>query len=186
MHIKSVVDIMDILGANILIVHAGDLEDEYTDSKFNRLCGSIEEILTYSENKKIKIAIENIATPLSKTSVLLNFVETLNSDRLGICLDIAHANLNENIEDVILTCVKYILATHISDNDGLSDQHYMPGEGIIEWNSVTQQLHNVNYTGTFTLELRKHNGLKNTLDRLKSGLKQNFFLKFYSDQENMR
>jgi sugar phosphate isomerase/epimerase len=183
-HTEKVMEVMDMLGAELLVVHASGAEDDYSAGKLSNLRHSLEQLLLRLQEKGIKLALENIVTPLSTTDHLLELIEPFSPDQVGICLDIGHAHLNETVEAAILNCGSRIMGVHISDNDGTADSHFIPGEGVIDWQNVINMLSRACYNGILTLELRQYQGLQTTLDKIKSGKKCNFSLNFYADQEN--
>lgn len=58
-----------------------------------------------------------------------------------------------NMYQAIKECGNRLLATHISDNDGSGDQHYIPFNGNINWKDVISALKDINYKGAFNLEI---------------------------------
>ncbi len=109
---------------------------------------SIEKIVRKAEELKIKIAVENISRPY-----YLEYLFTeLKSDYLGFCYDTSHDWLYSNNKAEILENWQHILfATHLSDNDGKFDRHWLPGEGIVQWNDLAGLFSGV-YKGCLTLE----------------------------------
>ena len=81
-----------------------------------------------------------------------------NADWFGICIDTGHSNKamrfgNPSAADVIRMCGKDIIALHLNDNDGLSDQHKTPATGTIDWNDVFSALDEVGFNGVYNLEV---------------------------------
>jgi sugar phosphate isomerase/epimerase len=183
-HTERVLDVMGILGAELLVVHAGDLEDDYSAAKLNNLSRSLKRLLPRLQAKGIKLALENINTPLSTTVHLLELLEPFDPDWVGVCLDVGHAQLNEDVGQAILSCGSRLMGVHVSDNDGKSDSHFVPGEGVIDWKNVINMLLNVCYTGVLTLELRQYGELEAFMDKVKRGIANRFDLNFFADQEN--
>ncbi len=185
-HTNKVLDIMGVLGAKLLVAHAGDLKDDYSKDKLNNLRRSLEQLLPRLQEQGVRLALENIATPLSTTTRLLELLNSFNSDYLGICLDIGHARLNEDVKQAILGSGSKIMGVHVSDNDGVSDLHRIPGEGVIDWQRTINLLQKVRYKGVLNLELRQHEGLLTTLEKIKKGIKCHFNLNFFPNREKRR
>lgn len=80
-------------------------------------------------------------------------IEYLVADHpnLGICCDVNHL-FKELPEQFIKRLGAKIITTHISDNDGNDEKHWLPGEGVIHWDSVVNALAGVNYNGVFLYE----------------------------------
>jgi sugar phosphate isomerase/epimerase len=72
---------------------------------------------------------------------------------LGVCCDVNHL-FKEKPQQFIERLGDRIVTTHISDNDGTDERHWMPGEGVIEWQEVLQALTRVGYRGAIMHEVR--------------------------------
>ena len=79
-------------------------------------------------------------------------------DSFCVCVDTGHTNLTcafgcPSVEDIIKSLNKHVKALHLHDNNGLKDQHKIPGTGDIIWQNVLKTLDEINYTGTYNLEV---------------------------------
>ncbi|AEE92051.1 Xylose isomerase domain-containing protein TIM barrel [Tepidanaerobacter acetatoxydans Re1] len=109
---------------------------------------SISYLTKKAEEYKIKIALEN-----TKLNGGIPFVlSEIQSDYLGLCYDSSHARLNG--EEALLEDFGHrLIALHISDNDGQKDRHWLPGNGIIDWNKFLESFPKDSYSGNLTLEV---------------------------------
>ena len=101
----------------------------------------------------IQIAMENL-TPnrLVETSAeALEIVEAVG-DNIGICFDVNHL-FAEPIRDFIRNAGKCIITMHVTDNDGIAERHWIPGEGVIDWQELFAELEKINYDSTMIAEL---------------------------------
>ena len=73
-------------------------------------------------------------------------------DRLRVCLDTNHL-LNESIVDFIHKVNDKIITTHVSDYDFIDEKHWLPGEGMLDWEAVTKALNDIGYKGAWLYEL---------------------------------
>ncbi len=160
-HIKAM-EIASTFGVETITIHMGKFTDfsvpvsKYVDATH----ASLEYLLPYAEKYGITICIENVWYPTSETSVLLDTINRFNSPNLGICLDAGHYNImsgkfkdpanrmwgtHPNSEpewspDMIERLHPHITICHIHDNNGIADQHYIPGDGNIEWDVIIPKL----------------------------------------------
>jgi len=173
-HIGMVMELLPQLGAKTLILHVGGLHDEFSSPRIELFKESGLKLLPQLERLDLKLALENIATPLSALSNLIALVREINSPRVGLCLDIGHANLQGRPGEAIERCAGSLLAVHLSDNDGQSDQHLVPGEGNIPWPEVIRRLDKIGFNGPLTLELRQYGDWAVTKEKIVKCLKYKF------------
>ena len=111
----------------------------------------------------VRIALENMADssrPYGRRQFgafiedLLDLIERVGGEALGICLDTSHANMQGlDVAGAVRQAGKRLIATHISDNDGSGDQHRTPGGGTIDWPAVMRALGEIGYAGLLNLEI---------------------------------
>lgn len=161
-----------ILGGRYMIVHPAvpdgcvydKLRDEAKDINIERL----QALQKCAEEYDVVICLENTfvtdrqtkrkcPTACSEAVEIVDYLETLNSDRFAACLDVGHANaLGLSIPDEIHTLGKHLRAVHIHDNDGRDDLHAVPflhpKLSSIDWGQVCTALRETGYSGTFNFE----------------------------------
>ena len=122
-------------------------------------------LIPYLEKYNIKVAIENLfsynpvlrrhcRSTCSTAEDVIDYIETLNSDRFVACLDTGHANLagQDPVEMIYKLGNKHLHVTHIHDNYFTIDAHMMPGMGNIDWISIAKALHDIQFEGVFNYE----------------------------------
>lgn len=122
----------------------------------------------YIRGKNICICLENLfpypeepgdVHPVCDTETagqLLEIIEAVGSDQLGICLDTGHLNVSgvQSLGEFIRTAGDRLWALHIADNDGTSDQHLMPySRGTVNWEEVLAALKEIDYRYLFNMEI---------------------------------
>lgn len=102
-----------------------------------------------------RLAVENMEREdeISTAEELIAITDALG-ERAGICLDTGHAHMRGLcIPEMIRKMGPRLIATHIADNHGTSDEHYMPYFGTIPWEEVTAALDDIDYKGYMTYEI---------------------------------
>jgi sugar phosphate isomerase/epimerase len=153
-----------------LVVHLGLPRTQGSPADNNRSAArrSIEELHRLAEPLGVRLAVEVIPNDLSRAGSLVHFVEAdLEGSNVGICLDFGHAHLDGDLVDAIETVSEHLLATHVHDNRGRSDEHLVPLEGTIDWPAALTALQKVGYDGTLLLEIAAHGPPRDTLRRAK-------------------
>jgi len=133
----------------------------------------IKELVRYGQELNVIIAIEN-----TRRVDYLNYIfSNVESQHLGFCYDSSHDFLYSPEPGSILKKWGHLLvATHFSDNDGKEDSHWLPSEGIINWDVVRDNFPINTYKGVISLEAfpkdvakeRKEEFLQKALKRIKS------------------
>jgi sugar phosphate isomerase/epimerase len=119
----------------------------------------------------IQITIENLPrTCLGNTSNEILYL-TNGIDGIGVCFDINHT-LQETPQHFVREVGSLIKTIHVSDRDKADERHWLPGEGVIEWNEVIAALSEVGYTGPFLYE--SHGTLSEKVQSFKQ-LKADYF-----------
>lgn len=135
-----------------MIVHLteGNSPPEASDIGFNR----IKSITDRAERKGINIALENLRRPDYLEYVYAN----VKSDRLKFCFDSGHQNCHLHSKDLDLLSMfgDKLISLHLHDNDGTRDQHMLPFEGNIKWETIMKKITSCGYIGATALEVIKN------------------------------
>ena len=91
---------------------------------------------------------------VANTSGCLRLLEQVDSPALGINFDPSHTFPVGDFPNVSVyqlgSRIKHI---HVSDNDAVTNVHWRPGEGKIDWVAMFQALKDVGYDGVVSIEL---------------------------------
>jgi len=143
--VKTTLDCLKMaekLGAEILVVHGGNLPSDYPLKLINKanmnLLTSLRELVEVAEKKEIIIGLENNARGFNVKMVKnkdehLFFLEKINSRFLRAVLDIGHANLyGLSIEDYTRKIKDFLVEIHLHNNEGVKDVHFPLNQGNID------------------------------------------------------
>ena len=162
--IRFSLDRLVALNARYLVVHpsVGTVEDDERKERLALCQESLGECLkslreVQSKNPHaapLRIAIENLpprGLGMDSTE-LIGLLASLNSPEFGICMDVNHANLREDLIEATRRYGTRIVTTHISDNDGINEKHWLPGTGVIPWKQWLAALVATGYNGPLIYE----------------------------------
>lgn len=142
------------IGIDKFVIHASGEPIEENDRKSRMECAkkSLYELCEYARERNAVIAVEDLPrTCLGRDSS--DMLELLSAHKdLKSCLDTNHL-LNEDLVDYIKKIGNRIITTHISDYDKVNERHWLPGEGIIDWQEVLKALKEINYKGIWLYEI---------------------------------
>ena len=152
----------------VLVAHLGlprTQQPSPVDNNRDAARRSVEKLQQAAVPLGVRVAVEVIPNELSRAGSLVHFVEEdLEESDAGICLDFGHANMDGDLVEAIETVSGHLIATHVHDNRGRSDDHLVPFDGTIDWPAALTAVQKVGYDGTLLLELA-HGSPKGTLAR---------------------
>lgn len=103
-----------------------------------------------AESAQIVLAIENTR----REEYLGLLFEAYQTPHLGLCYDSSHDWLYGAEKARLLR--QYdgrVVTTHLSDNDGAADRHWLPGHGIVDWELIVSSFPRNHYPGSLFLEV---------------------------------
>lgn len=120
---------------------------------------ALKELAEWADQHGSVICVEDLPrTCLGRTAD--EMLELLSADeRLRVCFDVNHlltSNGSTHAECVQKLGIK-IATLHLSDYDFIDERHFLPGNGLINWNEVITLLEEANYSGPFMYEVSRTN-----------------------------
>lgn len=109
----------------------------------------------YAAKFGLRVAIE--AHPyrwVNSGASMLRLIEHVNEPNLGMNFDPSHLFPQGDMPEWTVHMLKgRIWHTHFSDNDTLTNVHWRPGQGKINWRAVMKALYDTGYDGAINFEL---------------------------------
>jgi sugar phosphate isomerase/epimerase len=158
----------------VLVAHLGIPRTQRSDGAGDSRAAarrSLEELLRIAEPLGVRIAVEVIPNELSRAGAIVHFVEH-DLEGAGICLDFGHAHLDGDVIDAVETVSEHLIATHVHDNRGRSDDHLLPFDGTIDWAGTLLAVQKIGYDGPFTFEIVPNGSTKETLAKARATREQ--------------
>jgi sugar phosphate isomerase/epimerase len=157
---------------DVLVIHLGlprTQQPQPSDNNRDAARRSVDELQRVAEPLGVRIAVEVIPNDLSRAESLVYFVEeVLEETGAGICLDFGHAHMDGDVVDAVETVSEHLIATHVNDNRGRTDDHLAPFDGSIDWASVLTAMQKVGFDGTLMFELAAHGSPQDTLRKART------------------
>ena len=157
------------LPVKVLVVHLGVPRTQPAPGGGNARAAarrSIEALQPAAAALGVTLGLEVLPNELSGAHSLVHFVEDdLEGMDVGICLDFGHAHLDGDIVDAVETVSEHLIATHLHDNGGRTDDHRVPFEGTIDWAAALTSVQKVGYEGTLLLEVAGVAPARETLEK---------------------
>ena len=147
--------VAESLPYSVLVLHCGVPVPHAKpgDNHRGALVRSLEELSPVAHQHGVRLAIEVIPNELSTAGALVDLLESdIDIEGVGICLDVGHARLMGGVVDAIETCSGHVISTHLHDNRGRTDDHLVPGKGVIDWDAALLAFQKVGYDGIWMFE----------------------------------
>lgn len=139
--------------------HVLHWHNRFNDRRNDCLWGDVVNgLVEYARRLNVRLLMETVPHKASNeryvpASEIIEFVVKYPPEQLSVCLDINHSNLQEHLDDVISLLEKRLISIHVSDNDGISEKHWLPGQGIINFPSLLKSLRESGFKGFFVIEV---------------------------------
>jgi protein FrlC len=88
------------------------------------------------------------------TGDAMRMINELGYANLGILLDTGHSHIvGESAAEAVQAIGNRLFHVHVDDNNGLRDEHLIPGEGNFDFEGFIDALQNIGYNGYLSAEL---------------------------------
>lgn len=153
-YLKYYIDKGTKIGINKYIIHpSGEpINENDREARMKIAKESLSILADYADKKGAVICVENLPrTCLGRDSK--DILELLSAnEKLLACFDTNHL-LAENATDFIKAVGKKIVTLHVSDYDFKNERHWLPGEGLVDWQSIISAIKEINYSGSWLYEI---------------------------------
>jgi sugar phosphate isomerase/epimerase len=107
--------------------------------------------------RDISVSIETACGELLEVNkqpeAIIDFINKVGADNMGICLDSGHCHLNGlDTADIVRRSGNAFIETHFHDNFGVRDRHNPVGIGTLNWLEVIKAMNEIGYLGEITFE----------------------------------
>jgi protein FrlC len=147
------------LGAPVVSVCPGhSVFGQGKEDAWNRLGESLDAISRFAQAYDVRIAIETAdqyeTDILNTTTQAMTMINQLGHDNLGVLVDTGHLLVvGESSSSAVRDLGSRLFHVHVDDNNGVRDQHLVPGEGKFNFDQFVDALRGVGYTGFLSAEL---------------------------------
>ncbi len=142
-------------GGGVVVLHTSFPAERVFPHRWHAFLASLD-ALCDALPENVRFAVENTPGESTRIEKILGIVERYPAERVGVCLDLAHAHMQGSVLNAIRTAGGRLMHVHASDNHGVRDDHFVPGKGSISWEPAVAALREIGFEGMFTLELRDY------------------------------
>jgi sugar phosphate isomerase/epimerase len=145
------------------------------DRNFDDYVASLRTCAAACEQAGVVMTLEpHPARYMANTDGALRLLEHVDSTAMGINFDPSHTFPVGDFPNVsVYRLGKHIKHLHVSDNDGVTNVHWRPGMGKIDWVAMFQALKDVGYDGVVSIELEDVPGVSRGRNSTAPGVYRN-------------
>jgi len=158
-YIQAGIETASALAIPIVSVCPGhSLFGQGEEDAWGRLSESVTTICEYAAPYDVRIALEpadRYETYIMNTTVdAMRMIDELGYASLGILLDTGHGHVvGESAIEAVRAIGDRLFHVHVDDNNGLRDEHLIPGDGSFDFEGFIDALEEVGYDGFLSAEL---------------------------------
>jgi sugar phosphate isomerase/epimerase len=150
--------------SNVVVVHPGLVGIDRHKS-FSNMVDNLKRLAEFADNHGVMLGLENkegtaFGNLCCEAIELVDAVEQVDSDRLGVTFDVGHANLttgadHTQVYNFMKTVHEHVVHVHIHDNMGVwteeydGDIHMAPGSGTVDLTVIEE----LGFEGIHNLEV---------------------------------
>ena len=141
------------LGVNRLVIHGGFVPQVYFPEWYIDQSVQFWREFLRELPDGMTVALENVMEP--EPSLLAEIARQVDDARLGLCLDVGHANtFVSHVPPLewIAPMAPWLRHVHIHNNAGQMDLHDPLGKGVIQMERVLEEIVRLAPAATFTIE----------------------------------
>ena len=138
--IKRALEVAEHLPFKKLVMHLGEKFEAWSPRTMEYAITALEHLGAFASPLGVNVLVENLTSDAGTPEHIVTILELAHLDRIGVCLDLGHANIVPGIVEAIGTLGSRIGELHVHDNHGLRDEHLWPGDGSIDWPATVEAL----------------------------------------------
>jgi len=125
------------------------------EANWQQFVESMRRVMAVVEDAGLRYAMEpHPYRYVSNADGMLRLIDHVGSPALGINYDPSHTFPCGDMPHIaVYRLGRRVFHCHFSDNDGLTNAHWRPGMGKIDWRALLQALHETGFDGTISIEL---------------------------------
>jgi sugar phosphate isomerase/epimerase len=156
--VKRAIEVAERIPFKYLIQHIGHSRQPNDGRNLDAAFNSLEHLVVFAKHRGVTIALENTPGELGAPAALQQFIQETHLNDLRFCFDSGHAHIEPGVNAALEIMQGRVVTTHLHDNHGEKDEHLLPGEGTVDWDTLLQTLSKSAEPIPLVLELKEIRG----------------------------
>lgn len=144
------------IGMDKIVIHPTHTPEPFDQrqrgEKIKRAMACLDTLAEYAYKKGVLIAVENLPRTCLANTVDEHLHILSANDKLRACFDLNHSLIDDTLNAIKRLSDK-IITIHVSDRDNINERHWLPGEGVLDWNGIIDTLNDIGYNGAWIYEI---------------------------------
>ena len=153
--VKRALEVAETIPFRYLVQHMATSRQAADPRNLDAAFSSLEHLLLFAKQRGVTVAIENTPNEFCSAESLVQFVKQTRLNDLRFCFDIGHAHIGEGVAQAFEPMRDRVVTVHVHDNHGEKDEHLLPYEGTIDWDSALGALASASEAPALVLELKE-------------------------------
>jgi len=166
--VKRALEVAETIPFRYLIQHMATSRQPADPRTLDAAFSSLEHLVLFAKQRGVVIAIENTPNEFGSPESLAQFVKETRLNDLRFCFDLGHAHIGEGVPAGFELMRDRIVTVHVHDNHGESDEHLLPFDGTIDWDSALGALSGAPQSPALVLELKERSPGVPSLDQIRT------------------
>ncbi len=160
--VKNRIEFTNKLGGDCVVMHGPSVHQPKEEFQAELAClnKSLDELEEFALKMNVRLALEN--SNMNYADLLIPVIMNRSPEFLGFCYDSGHHNdkipyetpaLRKEIDEMRNQLADRLCATHIHDNNGYADNHWIPFTGTADWGDIVGFIKLAKYKKPINLEL---------------------------------
>lgn len=166
--IKRALEVAETIPFRYLVQHMATSRQPADPRNLDAAFSSLEHLVLFAKQRGVTIAVENTPNEFCSAESLVQFVKQTRLNDLRFCFDIGHAHIGEGVAPSFELMRDRVATVHLHDNNGEKDEHLLPYEGTIDWDSALGALAGAPEPPALVLELKERSPGAPSLDQIRA------------------
>lgn len=155
------------LGVEVIVFHANFIaaiqSEFYRTSWQERNVEFWTVMAAYARQHNVTLAVENMWE--FDPNIIEDVLARVNHPNLRACLDVGHSQLFSKLpfDHWLKTMQPHLIHTHMNNNDGWLDVHQGFDDGVLDYDSIMQQIYALPHQPSITLEMDRVEDMRSSL-----------------------